>query len=182
MDITQKNRNIISIAIVVALELLAIESGIYTYVLLHHKEVSHVVLLTILLCLLAAFVGRLITNVQAKWHARIAGGLMLFGLLSTTIGIYTRIALVYHERAALALGAGIICLLAGFSGLLLARSLRAVLYEGIVLGTIVLAVGLYFFVSAYHTHVAYLVIATGLRGLLCSLSATVKTTFAHNPK
>lgn len=69
---------------------------------------------------------------------------------------------------------GLICLLAGFSGLLLARSLRAVLYEGIVLGLIALGLGFYFLIGADHVLTAYLIIGTGLLCLLCSLSATVR--------
>jgi|GEM_PF-3251545 hypothetical protein len=182
IDKEQKRYNRMSIAIFIALQILAIESGIYTYVLLHHRELSHVVLLTILLCLLAAIVARLVTHIRSQWHIRISKALLLFGLLSTAIGIYTRIAFTYHERAALALGTGLICLLAGFSGLLLARSLRAVLYEGIVLGLIALGLGFYFLIGADHVLTAYLIIGTGLLCLLCSLSATVRvanTPHAH---
>jgi hypothetical protein len=153
--------------IVIALEIIAVEIGAYTYAALLFHDRLHVLLLTGLLCLVAGMIGTVVTRAKAQ---AASCAILLLGLLALGIGLYFRVHLHYHERAAAALGIGLLGFLGGLAGLLMPRSRAASLGGLLVLGLITLSIGLYCLtILGYHGR-AYMVLGTGTLCLLGSLA------------
>lgn len=154
------------------LEVIALECGIYTYAALHHHERLHVLLLTGILCLLGGIVGTIVTRSRAQ---AISYGVITCGIVALGTGIYLLNILDYHERAILALATGIICIIGGLAGIIVARSRLATLSGVAGLGIIALGAGIYFLTVQKHQSVAYLDLGTGAFCLLGGLAGIVTT-------
>ncbi len=158
--------------IIIALEGIALEIGAFTYAALLFQERLQVLLLTGLLCLLAGIIGTVVTRAKALESSL---AILVFGMVALSIGLYFRVVLDYHERASTALGIGILCILGGFVGIIMPRSIATVLYGLLVIGMIGLGLGLYFLtILGYHGR-AYMVLGTGTLCLLGSLLGTIIT-------
>ncbi len=159
-------------SVTVILEVIALECGIYTYAALDHHERLHVLLLTGVLCLLGGVVGTIVTHYRTQ---AVPYGVLVCGIASLGTGIYFLNILNYHERAVLALGAGIISIIGGLAGIIVARSRLAALSGVAGLGIVALGVGIYFLTVLEHQSVAYLVLGTGALCLLGGLTGIVST-------
>jgi hypothetical protein len=102
-------KKISRLSIVIALEIIALEIGAYTYAALLFHDRRHVLLLTALLCLVAGMIGTVVTRAKAQ---AASCAILVLGLIALGIGLYFRVDLHYHERAAAALGIGVL----GFLG------------------------------------------------------------------
>ena len=151
---------------VIALECIALEIGVYTSAALLYQERLKLLVLTGLLCLLAGMIGMVVTRAKAQVPSAV---ILVLGLIILGIGLYFRLVLHYHERAYTTLGIGILGLLGGYGGIILPRS-KAVVYHGLLLfGLSGLSLGLYFLtILGYHGR-AYMVLGTGTLCLLGSL-------------
>src|ERR1051326_7186550 len=110
--------------LLLVLESFALLVGGVTYVALLREDHRHVWIMTLGLCVAALLVATLVSRVKT-WIAHVV--LIALGIAFVGLGLFAIRILVYHERAGLALGLGIIMLLGGMSGILLRRSLSAVL-------------------------------------------------------
>ncbi len=158
-------------SIVILLECIALGIGAYTYSFLHYTERLHVFIETAALCCGAAIIGFAV--ILPKIRTLAAYSAILVSLIPLGIGYYFLSALHYHERAAITLGIGTICLIGGISGRLRAHSMTALFTGYIVLGLIAMAIGTYFrFVQDYHGR-AYFALGTGAICLSVGLIALV---------
>ena len=154
------------LSLVIALEIIALEIGAYTYAALLYHDRRHVLLLTGLLCLVAGIIGTVVTRAKAQ---ATSCAILLLGLIALSIGLYFRVDLHYHERAAAALGIGVLGFLGGLAGIIIPRSMAAALGGLLVLGLVTLSIGLYCLtILGYHGR-AYMVLGTGTLCLLGSL-------------
>src|SRR5258708_12884651 len=128
--------------VIVFLEVIAIEIGVYAYAALNHQEQLHVIILTVGLCLLGGVVGAIVTHSKTQ---AISFGLIVCGIASLGIGTYFMTSLDYHERAIFTLGIGILCIIGGIAGIIVARSRIAALSGVAVLGIVAFRFGVYFF-------------------------------------
>jgi len=129
------------LSLVIALEIIALEIGASTYAALLYHELPHVLLLTGLLCLVAGIIGTVVTRAKALATSCV---ILVLGLIALGIGLYFRVNLHYGERAAAALGIGVLGFLGGLAGIIIPRS-RAVALGGVlVLGLVILSTGLLF--------------------------------------
>ncbi len=158
------------LSIVIALEIIALEIGAYTYAALLYHDRRHVLLLTGLLCLVAGIIGSVVTRAKAQ---ATSWAILVLGLIALGIGLYFLVDLHYHERAAAAIGIGVLGLLGGLAGLIIPRSRAAALGGMLVLGLVTLSIGLYCLtVLGYHGR-AYMVLGTGTLCLLGSLAGFI---------
>jgi hypothetical protein len=126
---------------VIALEIIALEIGASTYAALLYDDRWQVLPLTGLLCLVAGMIGTVVTRAHAL---ATSCAILVLGLIALGIGLYFRVDLHYHERAAAALGIGVLGFLGGLAGLIIPRS-RAIALGGLlVLGLVPLSIGLLF--------------------------------------
>lgn len=154
------------LATVVALEVIALEISAYTYAALNYQEGSHILLLAIVLCVLGAIIGTIVTRPGAQV---ISSVLVVLGVAALCAGLYFVFHLHYHERASVVVGSGIMGIVGGLAGLLVPRSTIATLAGVIILGVATLGLGFYFLsVLAYHGR-AYMVLGTGALCLLAGL-------------
>ncbi len=162
------------LSVILALEIIALEIGAYTYAALLYQERSHVLLETGVLCLVSANIGIIVTRPKAQVAS---SWVIAVGILALSIGVYFLTALEYHERAYTALGIGILCLLGGFAGIIMLRSIAAALSGMMVLGMLALGIGVYFLtILDYHGR-AYMVLGTGVLCLLGSLVGSIVTQY-----
>ena len=128
------------LSLVIALEIIALEIGAYTYAALLYHDRRHVLLLTGLLCLVAGIIGTVVTRAKAqatscailllgflgglagiiipRSMAAALGGLLVLGLVTLSIGLYCLTILGYHGRAYMVLGTGTLCLLGSLVGII----------------------------------------------------------------
>jgi hypothetical protein len=154
------------LSIVMALEVVALEIGAYTYAALLYKERSRVLLETAILCLFGVIIGTLVTRRSRAQAASLKT--IAFGIVAFSIGIFFLTVMEYHERAYTVLGIGILCLLGGFAGVLVLRSMAAVLSGVTLLGFVVLGMGVYFLTALGYHGRAFMVLGTGILCLLGS--------------
>lgn len=158
------------LSIVIALEIIALEIGAYTYAALLFHDRRHVLLLTGLLCFVAGMIGTVVTRAKAQ---AASCAILVLGLIALGIGLYFRIHLHYHERTVAALGIGALGFLGGLAGIIIPRSRIAALGGLLALGLVTLSIGLYWLtVLGYHGR-AYLVLGTGTLCLLGSLAGFI---------
>ena len=105
--------------IIIALELIALGSGAYMYAALDSGESDHIILATVILCLLAGIIAIMVTRSKAR---ALPAVVLAFGVFSLSTGLYFLTILNYHERAYTALATGILCLLGGLIGIIVAQS------------------------------------------------------------
>jgi hypothetical protein len=149
---------------------IALEIGAYTYAALLYHDRRHVLLLTVLLCFAAGIIGTVVTRAKA---GAASCAILVLGLIALSIGLYFRVDLHYHERAAAALGIGVLGFLGGLAGIIIPRSRAATLGGMVVLGLVILSIGLYCLtVLGYHGR-AYMVLGTGTLYLLGSLAGFI---------
>ena len=154
---------------VIVLEIIALEIGAYSLSFLDYHERGHVVVETSILCLLGSLVGTLVTWHRAQVVASFSA--IALGAIALGIGVYFLTVLHYHERAAVFLGVGALCLLGGIAWRLVARSKTAAFAGMIVLGAVILCIGVYCLtVLGYHGR-AYVALGTGMAYLLGGLVA-----------
>jgi hypothetical protein len=117
---------------------IALEIGASTYAALLYHDRWHMLLLTGLLCLVAGMIGTVVTRAKALATSY---AILVLGLIALGIGLYFRVDLHYDERAAAALGIGVLGFLGGLAGIIIPRS-RAVALAGLlVLGLVTLSIG-----------------------------------------
>lgn len=151
---------------VIALESIALEIGAYTSAALLYEARLKLLVLMGLLCLLAGMIGIVVTRAKAQVPSAV---ILVLGLVALGIGLYFRLVLHYHERAFTTLGIGILGLLGGCGGIIMARSRAAVFYGLLIFGLSALSTGLYFLtILDYHGR-AYMMLGTGTLCLLGSL-------------
>ncbi len=129
------------IPLILVLESIALMVGGVTYIALLSEDHRHVWIMTIGLCVAALIVAELVRRAKSGIVPII---LIMLGIAFVGLGLFAIRILVYHERAGLALGLGIIAITGGLGAILLRRSLSAVLAGLVALGGIALAIGLYF--------------------------------------
>ncbi len=156
--------------VIVFLEVIALEIGVYAYAALNHQEQLHVIILTVGLCLLGGVVGAIVTHSKTQ---AISFGLIVCGIASLGIGTYFMTSLDYHERAIFTLGIGILCIIGGIAGIIVARSRIAVLSGVAGLGIVALSVGIYFLTALGFHNVAYMILGTGVLCLLGGLAGII---------
>ncbi len=161
-------------SVIFFLEVIALEIGIYTYAALNHKERLHVLFLTVGLCLLGGMIGAIVTHSKTQ---AISFGLIVCGIASLGIGTYFMTSLDYHERAIFTFGIGILCIIGGIAGVIVARSRIAALSGVAGLGIVALSVGIYFLTALGFHKVAYMILGTGV---LCLLGGLVGTIIARS--
>lgn len=154
---------------VVALGSIALGIGAYTLSFLDYHERIHALLVTLILCLVAGIVATLVT--RPTLHTVASFGVVVFGGVALCVGAYLLFGMHYHERAAVVLGSGILCLIGGITGLLLARSLRAVFGGVIAFGVIALLFGTYFLTILHYHGRAYFALGAGILCLICGCIA-----------
>lgn len=158
------------LSLVIALEIIALEIGAYTYAALLFHDRRHVLLLTGLLCLFAGIIGAAVTRAKAQ---AASWAILVLGLIALGIGLYFRLHLHYHERAAAGLGIGVLGLLGGLAGIIIPRSREVALGGMLVIGLVTLSFGLYSLtVLGYHGR-AYMVLGTGTLCLLASVAGFI---------
>jgi len=129
------------LSLVIALEIIALEIGASTYAALLYHDLQHVLLLTGLLCLVAGMIGTVVTRAKAR---ATSCAILVLGLIALGIGLYFRVDLHYDERAAAALGIGMLGFLGGLAGMIIPRS-RAIALGGLlVFGLVPLSIGFLF--------------------------------------
>ena len=163
---------------IITLEIIALAIGAYTYAALQYQERLHVVLLTGLLFLLASMIGTVVTRAQAQ---AASCAIFVLGLLALGIGLYFLVGLHYDERASATLGMGVLGFLGGLAGMILPRSVAAVLGGLLVLGLVILSIGLYCLtVLGYHGR-AYMVLGMGILYLLGSCVGIIVSHYRAAP-
>jgi hypothetical protein len=164
-------KNSLRFSLVLVLEIMALGIGAYTLSFLDYQERSHVGIETLMLCLVGAFVGMLVPQARAK--VAVSSSMIACGVAALSVGSYWLSFLSYHERAALALGVGALCLIGGIAGRLAARSPTALCCGVIALGGMVVSIGAYFLtVLGYHGR-AYVAFGLGTLYLLGGLVALI---------
>ncbi|QBD81648.1 hypothetical protein EPA93_39035 [Ktedonosporobacter rubrisoli] len=162
------------LSVIATLEIITLAIGAYTYTVMRHMDHRHVWLATLALAVYALIVGTLVTRSKAQIVSYILLGLGLIGLSIGTI--FVKI-MVYHERAELAFGIGILSLAAGLIGVLLPRSIKALFIGMSIIGTAFLLFGLYLtFRFTLHGR-TYIVLGTGGLYLLGGLIGIAATTY-----
>ncbi len=159
--------------VVMALECMALLIGAYSLSFLNYHERSHVAVETSILCLLGGLVGTLVT--RPKTQAVVSSSAIALGIVALGVGSYFLTTLEYHERAYIVLGSGIICLLGGIAGILVARSKVAAFTGVTALGVIALGVGGYFLTTLGYHGRAYIILGAGLLCLLGGIAGTFLT-------
>lgn len=157
-------------SVIFFLEVIALEIGVYAYAALNHKERLHVLFLTAGLCLLGGIIGAIVTHSKTQ---AISFGLIVCGIASLGIGTYFMASLNYHERAIFTFGIGILCIIGGIAGIIVARSRIAALSGVAGLGIVALSVGIYFLAALGFHKVAYMILGTGVLCLLGGLAGTI---------
>lgn len=165
-------RKLTWLPILCILECIAVEIGLFAYNALHNIDHRHLLLGTSILCAVAAIAGVIVTRPRAQ---TISCGMLLLGLLALGLGFFFVTLLNYHERAAVTLGVGLLCLIASMAGLVLPRLPMAICSNVIAFGIITLGISLYFLNDPGDHVQAYFLLAFGSLCLLASLTGIIVT-------
>ncbi|HVB73462.1 MAG TPA: hypothetical protein VNE38_07885 [Ktedonobacteraceae bacterium] len=160
--------------VVIALEVIALEVGAYTYAALYHQIRLPLLAVTGVLCFFAAIIGMIVTRPKAQAISLL---ILVLGIITLAIGLYFLNALNYHERAYTPIGVGILGLIGGSLGIIVPRSITAALSETMILGMLALGMGLYFLTVLNFHGRAYMVLGTGT---LCLLGGLVGIILTHS--
>jgi MFS family permease len=171
-----KMKKSVWLPIAITLEIIALEVGAYTYAALHHREPLHILAMTLALGVIALIVGSIVARTSKR---TLLYGMIAFGIVALCIGLYSIRFLHYHERAGLAIGTGLICLVGGCAGILVPRSRLAVLAGVVILGAIALGIGFYNLTVLEYYGRAYMVLGTGA---LCVLIGLVGLATLHRTR
>ena len=145
--------------VLILLESIALEVGAYTLSALEYQERLHILLETVILCL----IGGIVTTVVARPKTQaLSSFLLALGVVALCIGFYFLTILGYHERAYVTIGIGLICSVGGLAGLIIPRSLHTALWSMIALGVVALGIGSYFLAALGYHGRAYMVIGMGI--------------------
>lgn len=149
----------VRMVVILVLEGVALGTGAYLLSFLNYHERSHVVIGTGILCVVAGIAGMLVT--RTKRHPMLYYGTLVFGGVMLCIGLWCRFALHYHERAAIPFGIGVVCLLSGLAGILIARSVISVFVGVITFGVVLTLLGTYFLTALDYHGRAYVAFGAG---------------------
>jgi hypothetical protein len=113
--VTHAKTHVLSFAILV-LGVIALGIGLYFLAVLGYHERGYLTLGVGILGLLGGFAGMVM-------HRPIAAlcGMLVFGIVALSIGLYLKTILDYHGRAYMVLGAGTFCLIGSLAGMIVTQ-------------------------------------------------------------